>query len=107
SSVGCGEGLGVGGGGRAMSSAVVVHGVSCLQELGSMMVAAGRLRLGGNRRVMGVRWLLGWHRRLYKRVSSVVLFFDGELPLEKAGVWFGGRLFPVEAYDFDRGRFPS
>ena len=105
--VGGDRGGGTGGGVNVVSSAVVVHGVACWQRLGNIMSAAWRLKLGGGRRVLGVRWLLGCHRRLFKRVSSVVLFFDGELPLEKAGLWFEGQLCPVEVYDFDRGRSPS
>ena len=57
-----------------------------------------------SRRLVGARWLLGWERRLRERVSSVVFFFDGVLPLKKPGVWFGGRLCPVERYEFNRGR---
>ena len=47
---------------------------------------------------------MSWERRLRKKVSSVVLFFDGMVPLRRPGVWFSGRLCPVERYEFDCGR---
>ena len=54
----------------------------------------------------GARWPLGWHRRLGKRVSSVVLCFDGTLPVKGSAIWFLGWLCPVEGYEFGRGVCP-
>ena len=90
--------------GGYMTRAVVVHGVSCRQGMGDIIAAARSMRFGGSRRLLGARWLVGWERRLRKKVSSVVLFFDGMVPLRRPGVWFSGRLCPVETYEFDRGR---
>ena len=87
-----------------MTRAVVVHGVSCRQGMRDIIATARSMRFGGSRRLLGARWLVGWERRLRKKVSSVVLFFDGMVPLRRPGVWFSGRLCPVETYEFDRGR---
>ena len=95
---------GCGAGGGCMTRAVVVHGVSCGQGMGDIVATARSMRFGGSRRVLGARWLVSWERRLRKKVSSVVLFFDGLVPLRKPGIWFSGRLCPVERYEFDRGR---
>ena len=95
---------GCGASGGYMTRAVVVHGVSCRQGMGDIIATARSMRFDGSRRVLGARWLVSWERRLQKKVSSVVLFFDGMVPLKKPGVWFSGRLCPVERYEFDRGR---
>ena len=95
---------GCGASGGYMIRAVVVHGVSCRQGMGDIIATARSMRFDGSRRVLGARWLVSWERRLRKKVSSVVLFFDGMVPLKKPGVWFSGRLCPVERYEFDRGR---
>ena len=87
-----------------MTRAVVVYGVSCTQGMVDIIVAARSMKFGGSRRLLGARWLVSWERRLQKKVSSVVLFFNGDVPLRKSGVWFSGRLCPVERYEFDRSR---
>ena len=66
-------------------------------------MAARSMKLGGSHRLLGARWLVSWERRLRKKVSLVVLFFNGDVPLRKPGVWFAGRLCLVERYEFDRG----
>ena len=38
--------------------------------------------------------MVSWERRLRKKVSSVVLFFNSDVPLGKPGVWLSGRLWP-------------
>ena len=99
--------VGMKGGGDSrgcMTCAVVVHGVSCRQGMGDIIAGTRSMKLGGSRRLLGARWLVSWERRLWKKVSSVVLFFNGDVPLRKPGIWFSGRLCPIERYEFDRGR---
>ena len=99
--------VGMKGGGDSrgcMTRAVVVHGVSCRQGMGDIIAAARSMKLGGSRRLLGARWLVSWERRLRKKVSSVVLFFNGDVPLRRPDIWFSGRLCPVERYEFHRGR---
>ena len=71
-----------------MTRAVVVHGVSCKQGMGDIIAAARSMKLGGSHRLLGARWLVSWEKRLRKKVSSVVLFFSGDVPLRNPGVWF-------------------
>ena len=98
--------VGMKGGGDSrgcMTHAVVVHGVSYWQGMGDIIAGARSMKLGGSRRLLGARWLVSWKRRLRKKVSLVVLFFNGNVPLRKPGVWFVGRLCLVERYEFDHG----
>ena len=99
--------VGMKGGGDSrgcMTRAVVVHGVSCKQGMGDIIEAARSMKLGGSGRLLGAKWLVNWERRLRKKVSSVVLFFNSDMALRKPGVWFSGRLCPGERYEFDRRR---
>ena len=86
-------------GGRAQ--ALVVHGVSCGAGLRAVERCARRLNLGSFS-VRGVRWLVGWQRRLGKRMSSVVVYLDRPVVVPERCVWFGGSLCPVEKYVFGR-----
>ena len=45
-----------------------------------------------------------FERRLRKKLSSVVLLFNGDVPLRKPGVRFLGGLCLVDRYEIDRGR---
>ena len=98
--------VGGGGGEVVLARAIVIHGVACWQRMADIIFNAQRLRLGSGRQVVGARWLLGRQQRLTKQLSSVVIFFDGALPLRGGSICFGGRICPVEKYDFDRGKQP-
>ena len=81
--------------------AVVIHGVLCEQGIQDILAEARGLRFRYGQRVVGARWLVNEHRRLGKRRSSVVVFFSADVVLEKADWWFGGRMCPVDVYEFD------
>ncbi len=81
---------------------LVVHGVSCTQRMAGLWQQARLIRVGGSNTVIGVRWLLGWGRRLHKRVSSVVVYFSRFVNIPSSGLFFGGRRRPVERYEFGR-----
>ena len=91
---------------------MVIHGVSCEQGISDILAEARGFRFRGGRfrgrqHTNGARWLVGWHRRLGKFQSSVVVFFNTEVCLEKAEWFFWGRMCPVDVYEFDQGRFSS
>ena len=96
-----------GGSGRVVGRAVVIHGVLCEQGIRDILAEARRLKLRYGQRTVGARWLVNAHRRLGKRRSSVVVLCSADVVLEKADWWFGGRMCPVDVYEFDRGRYPS
>ena len=72
--------------------------------MGDIIAAARSMKLGGSRRLLGARWLVISERRLRKKLSSVVLLFNGDVPLRKPGVRFLGGLCLVDRYEIDRGR---
>src|SRR4029077_18293343 len=86
---------------------LVVHGVSCTQGMAGLWQQARMMRGGGGNSVVCVRWLLGWGRRLHKRVSSVVVYFSRFVEVPSGGVFFGGRKRPVELYKFGHAPRPN
>src|SRR6266576_3037252 len=75
---------------------LVGHGVSCTQVMAGLWQQARMMRVGGSNTVVGVYWLLGWGRRLHKRVSSVVMYFSRFVDIPSGGMFFGGRRRPGE-----------
>src|SRR6266576_2770176 len=69
---------------------LVVHGVSCTQGMAGLWQQARMMRVGGGNTVVGVRWLLGWGRRLHKRVSSIVVYFSRFVDVPSGGMYLRG-----------------
>ena len=92
---------------RVVGRAVVIHGIGCEQGMQDILTEARGMRFRYGQRAVGARWLVNAHRRLGKRRSSVVVFFSTDVVLEKAEWWFGGRMCPVDVYEFDRGCRPA
>ena len=80
---------------------LVVDGMSCMSSLRAVERCSCRLNVGVCT-VRGVRWLLGWQRRLGKHMPSVVGYLDRLLVVSENYVRFGGALCPVEQYVWGR-----
>ena len=83
------------------AQALVVHEASCAAGLRVVERCARHLNVGVCT-VRGVRWLLGWQRRLGNRMSSVVVYLDRPVVVPGKCVRFGGALCPVERYVWGR-----
>ena len=81
--------------------ALVVHGVSCRQSMAEILWKACRLRLGTDKRVLGVCWLLEEGLRTYKWVLSVAIYFSGVVPVSGRCMRFGGQWCPVDQYEIN------
>ena len=87
--------------------ALVVHGVPTHMSVDEIFWHADRLRIGVGVRVVRARWLVGLDRRRGNKASSLVLYFNGVVPVRGRVVRFGGRWCPVDRYEFARRSVPS
>ena len=87
--------------------ALVMHGVPTRMSVDETFWHAGRLRIGVYERVVRARWLVALDRRRGKTASSLVLYFNGVVPVFGRVLRFGGRWCPVDRYEFARRSVPS
>ena len=87
--------------------ALVVHGVPTRMSVDEIFWHADRFRIAVGVRVVRARWLVGLDSRRGKRASSLVLYFNGVVPVRGRVVRFGGRWCPVDRHELARKSVPS
>ena len=86
---------------------LVVHGVPTRISVDEIFWHADKLRIGVNERVVRARWFVGLDRRRGKATYFIVLYFSVVVPVRGRALRFGGRLCPVDHYEFARRSVPS
>ena len=81
--------------------AVVIHGVPTKYKPGQMRRWIQEDNPTGAPKIIGIRWLLQDHRRVGKLASSLVVYLDESVIVNK-GLRMGRRIFRTTNYDWDR-----
>ena len=84
----------------------VVHGVPTRMSIDEIFRHVDKLRLGVGERVVRARWLVELDMRRGKTAVSLLLYFNGVVPIYGKVLRFGGRWCPVDRYDFTRRSVP-